>query len=87
MIRLPLVNPRLTPSRQRAPGANPKEILSLTRSLRTRTVLQTRVSRGEVLRPLFGRGGEFRVPDEVWAVDGGLLADCFAGCGERAKSG
>ena len=87
MIHLPLINPRLTPSRQRAPRARPVEILALIGSLRTRTVLQTRVSVGKVVRPFFGRGSEVRVPDEVWAVDGGLLADCFAGWGAGAKSG
>ena len=87
MIHLPLINPRLTPGRQRAPGARPVEILALIGSLIARTVLQTRVSVGEELRPFFGRGGEVRVPDEVWAVDGGLLADCFAGWWVGPKSG
>ena len=63
MIHLPLINPPLTPTRQRAPRARPVEILALTRSLRIGTVLQTRVSGREVVRPFFGRGGEVRVPD------------------------
>lgn len=86
MIHLPLIDPPLTPTRQRAPRARPVEILALIWSLRVRTVLQTRVPRGEVVRPFFGGGGEVRVPDEVWAVDGSLLGGCFAGWGGWGKS-
>lgn len=63
MVRLALVHPALAPIRQRAPRARPVEILSLPGPLGAGTVLQTRVPGGEVVGPLFGRGGEARVPD------------------------
>lgn len=63
VIHLPLVNPALTPIRQRASSTRPVKILSLTWSLSAGTVLKTSVSGGEIVRPFFGCGGKVRVPD------------------------
>lgn len=63
MIHLPLINPALTPIRQRASGTRPIEVLSLTWPLGAGAVLETGVPGGEIVRPFFGCGGEVRVPD------------------------
>ena len=63
MIHLPLINPALTPIRQRASGTRPVEILSLSGSLGIGTVLESGVSGGEILRPFFRCCGKVGVPD------------------------
>ena len=63
MIRRPLIHPPLTRVRQRAARAHPVQILPLTGPLGAGAVLETGISRGEILGPLFGGGDEVGVPD------------------------
>lgn len=82
MVGFRLVDPALAPLRQHIPvstSTHPIQVLALPGSLVASAVLQVFNLGGQVLGPFPGFGLEMRVPDEVGARVGVLLAGGVAG--------